>query len=139
MQMCIDWQREFVLLVERLGLLHLQSFNKKIEIPNKWGSHTPLISGSFLITMKSHIMTLPTWKEIEDDLKPEIDIKWSMINWKEPIIPGTLFMLPTNVITTRANLLPLFPEFPKISEQILATQLPFSMSLWRHDLARYLN
>ena len=67
-------------LLERLCLLRLQSFNRKIEIPDHWGSHIPLISGPFLNTMKAHLMTLPAWTDIEAELKPEIDIKLSIID-----------------------------------------------------------
>ena len=56
-----------------------------------------------------------------------------------PILPGSLFLAPNQMIITRPLGKPLFPELEGVEETIPPESLPFDISLLEQDIMNYLN
>ena len=77
--------------------------------------------------MNKYLKLIPSWKDVAHVLKEEVDFRDLLNKTIEPTLPSTLFLEPCELIFTRTNVDPLFPEL-KISEEVNPEYLPFNLS-----------
>src|SRR6476660_1556393 len=137
--MCQNLCEELVCLLERLHLKHLQSFSNKIKIPNDWGIFNCVFTNNMMNSLKKTIMTFPGRTAVQLNLKEETRFREALFQQKEPILPGTLFLTPTEEIISRPKGKPLFPEFTDVDKEIQPDSLPFPINVLLHDIEDYVN
>ena len=132
--MCKTFRSELLCVLERLHILCLGNFNNEFEIPESWGSLQFNIPSATRALLSQHIKSLVSWKEISKSLKDETDFQGTLMNETEPSLPSTLFLAPSDLVISRKDVDPLFPELD-IAEEILAEYLPFEMSAVKNDIS----
>ena len=84
-------------------------------------------------------MKIPGKDQVAANLRTETKYQETLLAWKEPILPGTLFLVPNLDIISRTGGLPLFPEFLDVDETIKAESLPFAIEKLHQDIGYYYN
>src|SRR5688572_19479533 len=82
-------------------------------------------------------MKIPGKDQVAAKLRTETKFQETLVAWKEPILPGTLFLAPNLDIISRTGGLPLFPEFLDVDKTIRAEFLPFNIELLHQDIHYY--
>ena len=137
--MCKDLRVELVCLLERLCHMRLQSFSKQIEVPQGWEKFDSVLGNKLTGYIKKVLNNVPEKKDVEKNLKEEKDFKHLFFKEEVAILPGALFVVPTDDIITRPNGKPLFLEFPGVEEEIPPESLPFDIELLRQDIHKFWN
>src|SRR6476660_2225977 len=96
--MCKNLHEELVCLLERLHLKRLQSFSNKIKIPKDWGIFNSVFTNNMKNSLKKTIITFPGRTAVQLNLEKETRFREALFQQKEPILPGTLFLTPTDEI-----------------------------------------
>src|SRR5688572_16345545 len=98
------------------------------------------MNNNVVSSIKKQLFEYPKWKDVEKKvLKEENKVKTVLEGRNEPIYPGTLFLLPTQLIVNKRTLDPVFPEDDEMPEAITSAQLPFELSALQEEIEEFFN
>src|SRR5687768_742579 len=89
--------------------------------------------------MKKTIMKIPGKDQVAVNLRTETKFRETLSAWKEPILSGTLLLVPNLDIISRTGGMPLFPEFLDVDKTIKAESLPFDIDKLHQDIHYFEN